>query len=202
MGYMHMFYGLDLERLKALFGSNDQGFVAEVLSVRRQDFESNDDFFGVGTGEGGYPSSETALREMVGGTVTHPHAEALYGYVLKIICEHLGRRIGEDVYAIRDHPYQSQLLHSGPPIRIPYDESDFPEIGYLALADIPAEIARLDAAPRKARKSLRFMLLGLLFKGLARFQPSDEEVADDMAAYRATLVAALESQVSIVSFRH
>jgi hypothetical protein len=114
----------------------------------------------------------------------------------------LGGLIGSEAYAIRDHPYKSQLVASGPPIPIPYDSSDFPEIGFLALADIPKEIARIDAAPKKAKKSLRLSLLSFLTKGLVGRQMGDEEAAKGMASYRETLEEALEKKVSIISFRH
>lgn len=126
----------------------------------------------------------------------------MYGYVLKIICEHIGRPIGQDVAAVRDHPYKSQLETSGPPIPIPYTRADFPEIGYLSLADIPAEIQRIDAAPRKAKKSLLLTLLSLVSGGVVGRQMSDAETAEDMDAYRATLQEAVEKKVSVVSFRH
>ena len=202
MGYQHMFYGVNLDRLKSIYGSNDSNFVAEVLQSKAEELEDNDAFFEDRIAEGNFPNSEAALRDIVAGTPKSNGAEAMYGYVLKMICEHLGGMIGSDVYAIRDHPYASQLVASGPPIPIPFDDSDFPEIGFLALADIPAEIARIDAAPKRAKKSLRLSLLSFLTKGLVGKQMGDEEAAEDMASYRETLEEALEKKVSIISFRH
>ena len=180
MGYLHMFYGVDLERLKGIYGAKDEDFLSEMLDAQGEELEGNDEFFESEIEDGDYPDSEAALREIVAGHVTHKGAEAVYGYVLKIICEQIGEAIGDDVAAVRDHPYDSQLLSSGPPIPIPYDESDFPEIGFLAHADIPAEIERIDNAPT----------------------PDNEELAEDVDAYRATLEEALAKGVSIVSFRH
>ncbi len=195
-----MFYGVDIDRLQKLYGSGDEAFAADLLKAKAEDISNNDGFFE--DYDGDIPSSETALRDILAGTANRDGAEAMYGYVLKIICEHIGQPIGLDVAAVRDHPYKSQLDASGPPIPIPYTRADFPEIGYLSLADIPAEIKRIDAAPRKAKKSLLLTLLSLISGGMVGRQMNDEETAEDMGAYRATLQEALEKNVSVVSFRH
>jgi hypothetical protein len=202
MSYSHMFYGLDLHKLQSLHGSNDETFAAELLKARADDFQGNDEFFADMFDEGEMLTSEAALREILAGQAKRQDAAAMYGYVLKFICEHLGESIGEDVAAVRDHPYQSQLVRSGPPIPIAYDQADFPEIGFLALADIPAEIKRIDTAPRKAKKSLLLSLFSAFSGGMVGRQMSDEDVAEDMAAYRATLQEAVDKKLSIVSFRH
>jgi hypothetical protein len=201
MSYQHMFYGLDLDRLRSIYGSKDEAFVAEFLNAKADDLAGNDEFFGE-MGDG-FPTSETAVREIVAGDIPQREgAEAVYGYVLKILCEHLGQPIGDDVAAIRDHPYKSQLVANGPPIPIPINLADFPEIGHLALADIPAEIKRIDSAPGRAKKSLKLAILSKLTGGVIGRQMSDEDVAEDMEAYRATLKEALQKRLSIVSFRH
>jgi hypothetical protein len=201
MSYQHMFYGLDLGRLRSLYGSKDEAFVAEILRAKADDFARNDGFF-EDYGED-FPTSEQALREIVAGSIPKREgAEAMYGYVLKIICEHLGRMIGEDVACVSDHPYKSQLVAGGPPIPIPINPADFPEIGHLALADIPAEIKRLDAAPRRARRSLKIAILRKLTGGVIGREMSDDDLAEDMNAYRATLEEARKKNLSIVSFRH
>ena len=94
------------------------------------------------------------------------------------------------------------MVASGPPIPIPYDTSDFPEIGFLALADIPEEIQRIDLAPKRATRSLALTLLAKLTGGLIGRQMSDQEAAADMEDYRATLQDALDKGLSIVSFRY
>lgn len=196
-----MFYALDVSRLKAIYGSDNQALVDEVLSARAEDIQNNDSFFDREDGDG--LDSATALREIVSGKITpRDGAEAMYGYVLKILCEHLGEHIGEDVACVRDHPYSSQLVSAGPPIPIPYDPGDFPEIGYLSVDDIPAEIQRINAAPKKAKVSLKLLLLSWMTKGLIGRQMNDEEVKEDMDAYRNTLEAARNKGLGVVSFRH
>jgi hypothetical protein len=201
MGYQHMFYGLDLDRLRSIYGSKEEGFVAEILQAKGNDLAGNDQFF-EDYGED-FPTSEQALREIVAGSIPQRQgAEAMYGYVLKIICEHFGRMIGEDVACVRDHPFKSQLVANGPPIPIPIDRADFPEIGHIALEDIPEEIKRLDAAPQRAKRSIKMAILRKLTGGVIGREMSDDDVAEDMAAYRATLEEARKKKLSIVSFRH
>jgi len=197
-----MFYGVDLDRLQNIYGSNDSALIAAILQSQAEDLENNDGFFEDQIAEDGFPSSEAALRQIVAGTPRAQGAEAMYGYVLKIICEHLGEVIGADVYAVADHPYPAQLANSGPPIPIPYDNVDFPEIGFLSLSDIPKEIALIDAEPKRAKRSIRMWLLSRATRSLIRPRMNDEETAEDMQSYRETLAEALDRKLSIVSFRH
>lgn len=199
MGYSHMIYGIDLERLRGLFGSNDEAFIAEILKSQAEEFEDNDAFF---EDYDDCPNSETALREIIAGKIEHKDSEAIYGYILKIICEHIGEFIGADIYAVSDHPYKSLLVHSGPPIPIPIDECDFPEIGYIAHADIPKEIAMIEAAPRKAKKRLSNWILRKLTKGMVGREMDDDEMGEEMDHYKGILKDAKKKGLSVVSFRH
>jgi len=199
-----MFYGVDLDKLKAIYGSKDESFLAEVIRAHAQDIKENDEWFEDEIKEDGFPPTKQALREIVLGTFgTYEGGEAMYGYALKIICEHIGHRVGaDDVAEVAAHPYESQLVTSRPPIPIPYDESDFPEIGFLSLAQIPEEIQRIDNAPKKARRTLSLSIVSLLTGGRVGRQMTNEEVGNDMAAYRRALTEALEKKLAVVSFRH
>lgn len=199
-----MFYGVDLDKLKAVYGSKDENFLAEVLRTQAQAIKDNDEWFKDEIQEEGFPPTKQALREIVLGTFgTYEGSEAMYGHALKIICEHIGHRVGaDDVANVADHPYESQLVASGPPIPIPYDETDFPEIGFLSFAQIPEELNRLDDAPKKARRGVIPAALSLLTGGRAGQQMTAAELAQDIAAYRRTLTEALEKKLAVVSFRH
>ena len=154
--------------------------------------------------EDGFPPTKQALREIVLGTFgTYEGGEAMYGYALKIICEHIGHRVGaDDVANVADHPYESQLVASGPPLPIPYDETDFPEIGFLSFAHMPEELNRIDNAPKKARGGVIPAALSLLTGGRAGRRMTAKELVQDMAAYKRTLTEALEKKLAVVSFRH
>jgi len=201
-----MFYGLDLKKLQAVHGSRDDALVKTVLKSRADDIEENDENFEEEIEAGDFPNSEQALRKIVAGSVNESEdagAAAMFGYVLKILCEHFGRRIDDDnVAAVGDHPYASQLIASGPPIPIPVNKSDFPEMGFLTLSQISDEIKRIDAAPRRAKRSLMQSVLSRLTGGRAGRQMDDDGLAADMAAYREVLTTALEKKIDIVSFRH
>jgi hypothetical protein len=117
----------------------------------------------------------------------------MYAYVLKIICEHIGKRIPSNVVCVYDHNYSSLLVASGSPIPLP-NPYDFPLIGFLSLSDIPKEIKRIDNPLTTAKPPLRQRLM--------RSQSDQGAIAEDMAEYREVLSKALKKGVSIVSFRH
>lgn len=199
-----MFYGVDLDKLKAIYGSKDESLLAELLRAQAQDIKENDEWFEDEIKEEGFPPTKQALREIVLGTFgNYEGGAAMYGYALKIICGHIGHRVGaDDVAEVAAHPYPSQLVTSGPPIPIPYDDSDFPEIGFLSLPQIPEEINRIDTAPQKARRSVISAGLSLLTGGRAGQRMRAEDLAQDIAAYRRTLTEALEKKLAVISFRH
>jgi hypothetical protein len=204
MSYGHMFYGVDLDKLKAIYGSKDENLLAELLKAQAQAIKDNDEWFEDEINEEGFPPTKQALREIVLGTFgTYEGSEAMYGYALKIICGHIGHRVGaDDVTDVAAHPYESQLVASGPPVPIPYDDSDFPEIGFLSLAQIPEELNRIDNAPKKAKGGFISSTLSILTGGRAGRQMNADELAQDIAAYRRTVTEALDKKLGVVSFRH
>lgn len=204
MSYSHMFYAVDLDKLKKVYGSKNEQLVTEMLKACAEDFESNDSMFEDYDESFSIPKSEVALREIVQGKIgDHKGAEALFGYVFKSLCEHLGESIGSgDVAAIKSHSYKSQLVAAGVPIPIPYAGDDFPEIGFLELKDIPAEIERINRAPKTAKRNFKQSILSMLTGGAIGRQMSDAEMAADMEAYLETLEIAQQKKLSVVSFRH
>lgn len=138
MGYSVMFYAVDVDRLRAIHGSGDESFLQEVLTAQAEELDGNDAFFD------GYDlplDSREALRRIVAGNVPVDETEsaAMYGYVLKIVCEHLGEPAGGDLYNARILPIESKLMTNGSPIPIPDDPGDFPEIGHLTREGIAEE---------------------------------------------------------------
>lgn len=212
MGAAHIFFRLDLEQLKGLWGASQEKFARDVLKKQADDIEDNDLCFEDEINEGTCPDTKTALHEILAGNPTRPRSASMYGYTLKIICEHLGKQFGHDVGSVGDHPYESQLVRSGPPLPIPYEPRNFPQIGFLTLADIPAEIDRLDAAPRTLPPPQPLSDNGSLTEKLAAIRRiekmpravfgTDDNLSLDMDAYRKTLQEALKKRADIVSFRH
>lgn len=181
MSYQHTFYAIDVDKLVGFYGTADDSLLETVISAKREELDDNDEFFEDEIDGGGCPGSAQALGELlILGAPSSKEHPAMYGYVLGILCDHLGEYLEEEIVCVGDHPYESRLTTSGPPLPIPYDKGDFPEIGYLASAEIPAEIERIDAAP-----------------GV-----DDEELAEDISNYRALLVTAQSKGLGIVSLRH
>lgn len=138
MSYSVMFYAVDVPKLQAVYGSNDERLLKQVLKARSEDLDENDEFFEDYEVE---VDSRTALRRIFSGEAPQGDRSvaAMYGYVLKILCEHLGQFVGGDLYSTRILPIESKLMENGPPIPIPVDPGDFPEIGHLTKEGILAE---------------------------------------------------------------
>ena len=194
MSYSVMFYAVDVPRLQSIYGSNDEALLNEVLEQQSQELDENDAFFE------GYKleiDSRSALRRIFAGTVPREDQSlaAMYGYVLKILCEHLGEFAGGDIYSTRILPMDSKLMANGPPIPIPHDVG--PEIGYLTKAGIEAE--RKAAANPLSPESPDF------FKNMKEntYHVLDaEELMGELDVYRDILDVLSDLGVGTVAFRH
>ena len=183
-----MFYGVDLNRLRSIPGSKD-------LSLYEQIVAKNDS---LGTDE-----QDALKRIIMGDCQKEPNTEYLYGYALKAICEQIGEAVGADeVAAVRDHPYRSKLLASGPPINIPYTGHDFPEIGYLEHDNLGSEYRLATETKPKAKRTLLGFILRKISGGVIGREMDAEDVAQDMAAYAMALKECMDKKCSLVSFRH
>ncbi len=187
MGYCHMFYGLDLERLRSIAGSGDAAICDQILAGEH---ELEDDEL-------------DALRRIVNGDIkSEPGTEHLYGYALKTLCEHIGEMVGEDVAAIRDHPYKSKLIANGAPIAIPVNPGDFPQIGYLSRIELSAEHELVKKTKPRAKRTLVGFILRRLTGGAVGREMDAEDVAEDMRSYAETLQECIDKNCDLVSFRH
>ncbi len=221
MSHAHVFFRVDLQRLRALFGSQDDALARQILKKRADDIENIDLIFEDPIRDGSCPDAATALREILAGAPSQPRQPSLYGCVLEILCEHIGRSCDDEVAVVRDHPYESQLVRSGPPIPIPYDPECFPQIGFLDLADIPAEIQRLEAAPRtkvpaaapailrpedfptkKDYDVARRRALQQKLEKTSWILGNDDALQRDMDCYHAILRDAVKKRSDLISFRH
>jgi|GEM_PF-4530092 len=182
-----MFYGVDLDRLRSIPGSKDLKIFDAVNAHKsnRLDDEHQD-----------------ALKRIINGDVKTEPKPYVYGYTLKAICECIGELIGCDVPAIRDHPYKSKLVANGPPIEIPVDKTNFPEIGYLAKSDLEGELRLVTTTKPKAKRTLVGLVLRKATGGAFGHEPDAEEIAEEMAEYAETLQKCIDKGLSVVSFRH
>ncbi len=207
MGYSHTFYSVDIRQLKSLNGSNDKTLLNNVLSSQSNAIRENDAFFEDDIESGDVPDTATAIGEIIADDIREVDDGALYGYALKIICQHLGEPINvAEVADVADHPYESFLRKCGSPIWIP-DVSSFPEVGYLMFEAIEVELS----VARKAKEqepgnSAEDMTYGDALNLLSMYMKPgavyDEDIRADVEAYIETLEAAQKLGKGIVSFRH
>jgi hypothetical protein len=195
MSYSVMFYAVDVPKLQAIYGSRDEALLKKVLKAQAEQLNDNDAFFEDYDLE---IDSRTALRQIFEGAVpqTNGAAGAMYGYVLKILCEHLGKFAGGDIYSTRILPIDSRLMANGPPIPIPIPE-DFPEIGYLTREGIQAE--RAAAAHPLPPSSPHFFDN---MKEYTHHEMDEDELLEELEAYRQVLDELAARGTGTVAFRH
>lgn len=182
-----MFYAVDLNRIRSVFGSKDLTLFEHI----KEQCDSLED------------DELDALRRIIMGECQNePNTEHLYGYALKAICDHIGEMVGGDVAAVRDHPYKSKLVANGPPIEIPYTRSDFPEIGYLEYDGLAQEYRLATETKPKAKRTLAGFILRKISGGMIGREPNAEDIAEDMESYAQTLKECMDKKSSLVSFRH
>jgi hypothetical protein len=199
---VYLFYGVDMARLRGLHGSADRAFAEELLKEQAEEFQSiNDTAESYTTAQKKYPSAETILREILDGSCRQgAGAWWMYRSVLQALCDHISTFIADGAGLLDAHPYDSALLASGPPVPIPVDPHDRTRIGFLLRDQIPAEIQRLDTAPKRARRRWRLNWWTLWHARVYGPSAPDEWVAEDMADYHEILTDALNQDVDLVGF--
>lgn len=205
-----MFYALDVDKLRQMYGSNNEQLLAEILKSQAEEIEDNDAFFEDDIEDGELPDTATALRQIFEGNPQMDGDGAIYGYTLKIICEHLGELVWGGEYGVADvtdHPYDSIMVKSGIPIQLT-EPHDFPMIGFLPFDEIDDELAlatgdHSEVASDSARQKSAFRSLANAFGlGLRHAQIDPEDIKEDIDAYVETLEKARKSGKGVVSFRH
>lgn len=196
MSYSVVFYSVDVPRLQAIYGSNDETLLNELLESQAEALDDNDAFFE------GYEldiDSRTALRNIFAGTVSQDDQSlaAMYGYVLKILCEHLGEFAGGDLYNVRILPIESKLMQNGPPLPIPDDPADFPEIGFLTAEEVESEKAA--AANPLPSSSPHFYDK---MREFTHHELDEEELLEELEAYQDVLEELSQGGRGTVAFRH
>ena len=197
MGYIHNFFAVDLEKFSSIYGSKDRELLASILQEQAEEIEDNDGFFEEEIEDGEMPDTTASITQIFDGAIQTDVEGAMYGYALQMIADHMGERVegGEyGVAAVRDQPFHSLLAESGPPVPIPIP-SDFPEIGFLSLDQLPEEIAR-------ARNYQDNLGDNSTLTPYQLRMAKSEEVIEDLHAYIETLEQAQKLGLGVVSFRH
>jgi hypothetical protein len=144
MGYGTNAYAVDVDRLRSAFGCGDQELLREIETKHAKSFRRRDETFEDKVRDGA-PTQGEALRQIIAGEIKGPDwAGFQYGYVLELLCEHLGRALDSDdlIAFISDLEIPTALNESGPPIPIPTPR-DFPSIGYLTAEQVREEYEHL-----------------------------------------------------------
>ncbi|HEU5118282.1 MAG TPA: hypothetical protein VFT74_16810, partial [Isosphaeraceae bacterium] len=144
MGYSTVAYAVDIDRLRSVFGSEDAQLLQKIEAKHAKDLRRGDKTFADQIRDGA-PTQGEALRQIIAGKIEGPDwAGFQYGYVLEILCKHLGTLLDNDdlIAFISDLEIPTALIESGPPLPIPRPR-DFPDIGYLTADQVREEYAHL-----------------------------------------------------------
>ena len=182
MGYSTVVYAIDIDRLRNVFGSDDQELLQTVEKKYDKALRRSDETFQSRIRDGA-PTRREALRQIVAGTISGSDSAAFqYGYALELLCKHLGRVLDNDdlIAFISDLEIPTSLIESGPPIPIP-KSADFPSIGYLT-----AEQVREEYAPLKDQD----------------LSHEDEEIEEAREEFLSYLRRARKNGLGIVSFAY
>jgi len=195
MSYSVMFYAVDVPKLQAVFGSNDQALLQEVMASQWEEIEENDEF----AEDQELPlTTARAMQNIFAGTVdtSDRRLGGLYGYTLKMLCQHMGEFAAGDIYNTRILPFESKLLSNGVPIPIPEPE-DFPEVGYLTQQGLVEE---LEAARNPLPTSSPHF-----FDNMHQFTHhslSEDELLEELEYYQEVLEVLIARGLGTVAFRH
>jgi hypothetical protein len=138
-------FAIDIDRLRAVFGSKDAALVAAVKAKQAAAFARNRKWFGSEI-EDGALTLEVALDEIVAGKITGDRSSGFqYGNATELLCVQLGEELeSECLGSLTDLELETGLQTSGSPLPTPAPE-DFPEIGFLTSTQVHAELAQLKA---------------------------------------------------------
>jgi len=163
-------YAVDLDRLRAAFGSNDPGLLA-ALTERFDDHIRDTEEFSAE----GHPWFRDALADLIAGTIRHPERSAFHAWAAELLCLHLGATLDDKglVGALDGLGLDHNLATSGPPLPIP-PRDEPPRLGHLTAAEVAEAACRLDPdtpeaddARGKARAAVRSWLRQAAARGQA-----------------------------------
>lgn len=137
---------VDLKSVRQAVGSRDESLITRVIEKNPELFRPPDPEY-----DSGIPTS-VALRHLVMGEspATDEPSAPKYGFALEALCNHLGERILPDCWggvswrALTDSGVEDVLMRSGPPVPLP-DLQGGMTIGHLTVAEVAAELAKIDA---------------------------------------------------------
>ncbi|MFC5744925.1 DUF7691 family protein [Actinomadura rugatobispora] len=168
MSYGIMAYAVHLKGVKAMIGSGGQRLLDDLLASRARDLEDLDELRGnVGLDGDDVTSARGALTHMIMGEEYDARVGFLYGYCLKILIEtHRSSEflpnsgwsamrfswfetVGSEMKAAGVDFDPTDLIFTGVPVALPRID-DFPTIGHIAPAAMPALLTSFDGMNAEA----------------------------------------------------
>ncbi len=161
MSYGIMPFTVQLALVERAFGSQDAALVsaiadefADLFEQDRFDADDEDEL-----------TLELALHEIVEGKPLREGYGSKYGYVLKMLCWHLGKHLPNAHFSSMDSDWADEvdrglsragvppetlalswhLIYRGSPVAIP-EPDDFPAIGYLRAVEVTPALRALESA--------------------------------------------------------
>ena len=157
MGASLMVFGVDLDALEKVFGSNDRALLTRIEEQYAQELEDDEDPHNRVEGE---PTLRQALEEILANPCSRfkDSFDSQHIRALRLICGVVGEQyeydLPDDVYlsragyvlgerSVADHASFKKLINGPPPLGLPTDE-DFPGCGFIGLPGVREALARLE----------------------------------------------------------
>jgi hypothetical protein len=151
---------VDINRIRAAFGSNDQGMPEAIAERYANDILLTDEWFSLEIRHGA-PTGREALAQIIAGKIGGPEwAEVQYGFATELLCKYWGHWLGQtnSMGYLVDSDIPTRLIECGPflPIPRPYF---FPNFLFLTAEQVREEwdtqVAHWDEEVEQEWKELR-----------------------------------------------
>jgi hypothetical protein len=155
---------VDLNAVLAAIGSKDESLLAELTAEFAHELDELNSMLVDAIGEDDALAATDVLRHLVTGEPRRTDAGFVYGYCFEIICRHFGDTLSNSAWSsmrwnwfeavqralgeagVGDRVFAAtRLVTRGAPVELPPID-DFPSIGYLTRAEIPAVRGALASA--------------------------------------------------------
>jgi len=155
-------YAVDFDRLKSIYGGNNERLLEKILVQRRRDLrEMNEGVLADGIRDGRL-TVQQALGDIIAGRITDRKSGAQYHYALEQICQTVGTWFAPSVlsgiagswmfetfgpvlekkWKLKGVLTLQELMEKGPPIPLPEPE-DFPAVGSFTPEEVDAALDKL-----------------------------------------------------------
>ena len=155
-------YAVDFERLRSIYGGNDERLLDKILVQRRRDLrEMNEDVFADEIRDGRL-TLQQALGDIFAGKITDRKSGAQYHYALEQVCQTVGTWFAPSVlsgiaggwmfetfgpvletkWKLKGVLTLKELMEKGPPIPLPEPE-EFPAVGSFTPEEVDAALDKL-----------------------------------------------------------